>query len=244
MTRSEYIQAVKVKLEEISPFDEPTSFIAAGDDAQNTVKPIISYIENTLDEAARNCLNSLPLSLLHADISKQKSTDSTTAGQIIMRIDSNGVGVFTIPVSVRLVRFRHPILRRDITAFITTEDALYMLQENPHTRSGIAKPIAVWSSSVSTTELDIAGTPTISIGQVEIYSFPKSLYRTTNTTSILLGIDTEKTAGSDTINPVQSPIEDYIVLECAAIVADVLGNAAVAQILRQQIQTKLQFILQ
>ena len=57
MTREEYIEAVKVKLEEVSPFDEPNSFIAADNDpAYKEVKPIISYIEKTLDAAAHNCM--------------------------------------------------------------------------------------------------------------------------------------------------------------------------------------------
>ena len=46
MTRAQLIEAVKVKLEEISPFDEPETFLAAnGDSSYENVKPILSYIE-------------------------------------------------------------------------------------------------------------------------------------------------------------------------------------------------------
>ena len=66
-TREEYIEAVKVKLEEISPFKEPDHFIDGTSDPDfDCVKPIVSYIEKNLDEAAQNCLRSLPLSLLQA----------------------------------------------------------------------------------------------------------------------------------------------------------------------------------
>ena len=178
MTRAQLIEAVKVKLEEISPFDEPQSFIAAGDNAANTVKPIISYINSTLDEAAKRCLYSLPLSLLHADVEHSKPA---------MYIDEHGVGIFPIGRNIRMVRFRHPALLRDITAFITTEDALYLLQQNRYTRGGIAKPVAVIAAN---------GTQN-AIGQMEIYSFPASMNESQDNNGILLSINTDKYAAKE-----------------------------------------------
>lgn len=221
MDRADYIAAVKVKLEEISPFDEPQSFIAADDSAENTVKPIISYIDKSLDEAAHDCLNSLPLSLLHADIERLTPT---------MKINSQGVGIIGgLSNTLRLVRFRHEALQRDITAFITSEDPLYLLQQNRYVRGGTAKPVAVWASSNDGTN----------IGQLEIYSFLPELNNTTSTAATLLGIETHKTAEN-----VKSSIEEYLILRCAATVAQILNDANTAQILQQEYTNKLQAELQ
>lgn len=226
MTRKEYIDAVKVKLEEISPFDEPDSFIADGDDAANTEKPIISYIDKSLDEAAHNCLKSLPLTLLHADVVRSNPT---------LAIASDGVASFDISPNTRFIRFRHADLKRDITAFITSEDPLYLVQQNKHTRGGLAKPVAVIAAEHDGT----------SSGKMEIYS----LKPTSDTAGgYLLGIDTSKHPDDrSTADPaftdndcVKSPIEEYIVLECAAMVASILGDTATTQICQAQFQAKLQ----
>lgn len=240
MTRQQFIDAVKVKLEEVSPFAEPDSFIADSDGATQSVKPIISYIDKSLDEATHNCLNALPLSLLHADTVHVTSTGAP-AGTIEMSIDEKGVGRFSIPQGIRLIRFRHYALKRDITAFITTEDPLYLLQQSDvdGVRGGTAKPVGVWASDDS---------------QVEIYSFPTSMQTAVgseDTSAILLGIDTTKHAEdrstatpvyTDT-NYVKSPIEEYIVLECAAMVAEILGDTNAAQICRNQQTAKIQATL-
>ena len=213
MTREEYIEAVKVKLEEVSPFDEPNSFIAADNEPDyKEVKPIISYIEKTLDEAAHNCLQALPLTLLHADIVHSEPT---------LTIADDGVATFTIQPNTRFVRFRHPDLRRDITAFITSEDPIYLLQQNKYTRGGQSKPIAVVSSDE---------------GKMEIYTL---LPESQTDKGVLLSIETDKIAEN-----VLSPIEDYIVLECAAMASDIMSDTAAAQTLRQEQQTKVQAILQ
>lgn len=227
MTRQQYIDAVKVKLEEISPFDEPDSFIADGDDAANTVKPIISYINNSLDEATKNCLNSLPIALLHADIARTTGT---------MPINSDGVGIIPISVNRRFVRFRQELLKRDITAFITTEDPLYLVQQDKDVRGGVCKPVAVVSSDYNE---DAAAN-----GQLEIYSFPEEYYGTSNQTFYLTSIDLTKKPGSDETNHIASPIEEFIVLECAAMVKEILGDMQSAKLCRQQYQAKLQATLQ
>lgn len=231
MTRQEYIDAVKVKIEEISPFDEPDSFIADDDSSANTVKPIISYIDKSLDEAAQNCLRSLPLSLLHADI--ERKTDGFS-------VDVNGVGFITgIHANYRYVRFRHEALKRDITAFITSEDPLYLVQQNEHVRGGLAKPVAVLASYAETGNY---------YGQIEIYSFKPKMAAAfdpsdVSTDFVLLYINTEKTAGSDTAHPVQSPIEDLIVLECAKMVFAILGNFDGVKSCENEQAEKIQAIL-
>ena len=230
-TREEYIEAVKVKLEEISPFKEPDHFIDGTSDPDfDCVKPIVSYIEKNLDEAAQNCLRSLPLSLLHADI--ERKTDGFS-------VDVNGVGFITgIHANYRYVRFRHEALKRDITAFITSEDPLYLVQQNEHVRGGLAKPVAVLASIHDGSNA----------GQIEIYSFKPKMDDSfdpsaVSTDFVLLYINTEKTAGRDTAHPVQSPIEDLIVLECAKMVFAILGNFDGVKSCENEQAEKIQAIL-
>ncbi len=243
-TRKEYIEAVKVKLEEISPFDEPDSFIdGTSDPDYDRVKPIVSYIEKNLDEAAQNCLRSLPLSLLHADIDRK--TDGFS-------VDVNGVGIITgINAKYRYVRFRHDALKRDITAFITSEDPLYLVQQNEHVRGGLAKPVAVLASYAETGNY---------YGQIEIYSFKSKMDEAfdpsaVSTAFMLLYINTEKKVGvatdfSPALTPaqtqaqlVQSPIEDLIVLECAKMVFNILGNFDGAKVCENEQAEKIQAML-
>lgn len=232
MTRQEYIDAVKVKIEEISPFDEPDAFIA--NDPTSPVKPIISYIDKSLDEAAKNCLSSLPLRLLHADV-------ETDHPSIDVRAD--GVGSFGLAnlANKRIIRFRHGELERDITAFITTEDPLYLLQQNKHTRGGQCKPVGVLSSDGG--------------NKIEVYSFEatgeeRSINGMGGTPpnfdyyTWILYINTDKKPNSDAIGAkVLSPIDDLIVLECARIVENILGDVNAAQICQNDFNAKVQAIL-
>ena len=230
MTRQEYIEAVKVKIEEISPFDEPDAFVA---EANNVVKPIVSYIEKSLDEAGRNCLRSLPLSLLHADALRETPQ---------LTIDEDGVARFPISTNRRFYRFRHEDLERDITTFITSEDPLYLVMQNKHIRPKQAKTLAVVSSDID---------PTTGKGQMEIYT----LKPTSDTSAVLLSIDLSKTVGEATdftpnLTPaqaqaqlVQSPIEELIVLECARMVFNILKDYDGAKVCENEQQAKIQAIL-
>lgn len=221
MTREQLIDAVKVKIEEISPFDEPESFIADDDSSANTVKPIISYIDKSLDEAAKNCLMTLPLTLLHADVERINPT---------MVINDKGVGEFAISPNRRFIRFRHSsALERDITAFITSEDPQYLVMQNPHCRPKQCKTMAVVSSDM---------------GQMEIYSYPEFLYGTTQTDAYLLSIDLSKKPNSDATGAkVLSPIEDLIVLECARMVFNILKDYDGAKVCENEQAAKIQAFL-
>lgn len=237
MTRQEYIEAVKVKIEEISPFDEPDAFIADDDSSANTVKPIISYIDKSLDEAVKNCLLTLPLTLLHADVEVESSD--------IDVIDSDGVGYFGINPNNRFIRFHHADLQRDITAFITSEDPIYLLQQNKHTRGGLCKPVAVVCCSPYA--------PDAMPGTMEIYSLKPNSTKA----YVLLYINVDKKPGvvSDypTSTPgtyqytasqlVKSPIEDLIVLECARIVLNILKDYDGAKVCENEQAAKIQAIL-
>ena len=70
-----------------------------------------------------------------------------------------------------------------------------------------------------------------------------------DTTAVLLGINTYKKPGvaedyDDPTPVIQSPIEDLIVLECAAMVAQILRDADKANGWRQEQAAKIQAQLQ
>lgn len=211
MTRDNYIQRVKVKLEEISPFDEPQSFIVAdGDPDYQKVKPIISYIEESLDEATRDCLNNLPLSLLASDIEDDKEC---------FHIDKHGVGhVDGFDEYMRLVRVASPVWERDVTAFITSSDPLYLLQQNKYTRGKCCKPVVAYVPERQ---------------ELELYSFPPNMRPEdccdcASSHAKVYYIDCRKKA-----EKVSSHIEDFIVLRCAALVLEILKDQNAAAIMTE-----------
>jgi hypothetical protein len=219
MTIAEYIEKVKSKLDEFSPFEEPTSFIAADGDADYAkVKPLVAYIENELPNAVRYCLSILPQSLLTKDIEKTETLFSLK-GRVGV-IYSEDLTLST----QRFVRVQVPnYWRRDVTAFIKSEDVEYLLQQNEHTRGGVSKPVVVYVA-----ERDI----------LELYSFPNKLegegIDTDEWDAIIWSVDTHKTA-----DMVKSSIEDFIVIKCAQLVADILGNTNASTAMDNEFQRKV-----
>ena len=217
MTSADYIEAVKEKLEEISPFSEPSSFIASGDSEESSIKPIQSYIESELDNAAKYCLNSLPLSLLSKDV--------TTASESI-NINNQGVGVLPNKSKyLRLVRVHDNggVWKRDVTSFMSTSNPLYLLQQNVFTRGGVAKPVVVYNPEEQ---------------RFELYSFPKNLWGG-NESFMLYYIDADVEA-----KDVQSNIEDYIILVCAMRVSEILQDTNRASVLQEEFQQKVATIVE
>lgn len=219
MRRDDYILAVKTKLDEISPFDEPNDFIAAaGDTDYDEIKPIISYIDDCLDKAAWFCLNNLPLTLLSKDVSKSC---------VEANIDTKGIGrIGGIDEYWRLIRIHDnsDMWERDVTAFISMSDPLYLLQQNFHTRGGCAKPIVVYSPDTSELELYSFPSP-CQCGEVAI---PITLYY----------IDSHIRA-----EMVQSNIADFVVLVCASYVEEILGDTNAAKTFMEEYGTKLNTVL-
>ena len=222
MTRDELIKAVKVKLDEISPFDEPNEFIDGADDESfSVVKPIVSYIEDTLDKASWFCLNSLPLSLLSKDVENDNYQ---------VNIDMRGVGhISDMEDYMRFARVRCFEWERDCTAFITTSDPNYLLQQNRHTRGGAAKPVSVYNPEQAELELFSFGWHTT----------PKDCFDKSHTHADVYYINVKKVA-----EKVKSPIYDFIALRCAAYVAEILENANTAKVLLDEFNAKLDSILQ
>lgn len=150
MTRAQIIQAVKVRLEELTPFSEGMVVLTPGDD----VKPVTSYIDSLLNESADEVKMLLPLHML-----------PPVAINAAVTINSEGVGILELPSDfLRLHSIKSPQWERDVTHAISTDHPLYALQRNKFTRGKTAKPVVVINHtgakrilelySVSSTTLD------------------------------------------------------------------------------------------
>lgn len=131
-SRGDIIKRVKVKLEELSPFDEPSNFLAIPD---NSVKPIQNYIDDTLDKSFDDVLLSVPLHFIREAITNYSP-------EII--IDNEGVGTCAVPENfLRLHTVSFPEWRRDVKAYITpaVNSSAYNLQRNRYTRGKFEKPV-------------------------------------------------------------------------------------------------------
>jgi len=126
MTRADIIAAVKVKLEELTPFSEGLVVLSSSTD----VKPIQSYIDKTLNEASDEVRMLLPLHMLPADV---------ISGTVTV---TNGVGVLPLASDyLRLYAIKAPEWAREVNRPISVENPEYLLQSNPHTRGKSQKPV-------------------------------------------------------------------------------------------------------
>lgn len=130
MKREDVIKKVKVKLEEFSPFDEPKSLVAIAD---SNVKPINSYIEETLDTAYDDVLLLVPLHLV------RENTTDIASSKVDVR---NRVGYIDVPDDyLRLHSVMYDKWQRMVNKVIYPDQAEYTLQRNQYTRGGFAKPV-------------------------------------------------------------------------------------------------------
>lgn len=227
MTRAELIERVKVKLEEISPLDEPNSFITADSMSEaNRVKPIVSYIDQTLDQASWKCLSELPISILALDIDRIEDVCEVSP--------ESGVGTYQLmPSSTpRFVRVKAETWKKDCTVIISSSNAISLLQDNKFTRGGECKPAVVYTPEYNC---------------LSLYSFNDREYLEERYVEKLqasvIPIDVWTIDCSKKAETVQSDIADFIALQCAIYVYEILGRADYAQILLQEYGNKLQLIL-
>lgn len=130
MKREDVIKKVKVKLEEFSPFDEPKSLVAIAD---SNVKPINSYIEETLDTAYDDVLLLAPLHLVKENVSDIYDEKIDVVKK---------VGYLEVPDDyLRLHSVMFDKWERMVNRVIYPDQAEYALQRNEYTRGGFAKPV-------------------------------------------------------------------------------------------------------
>lgn len=131
MTKEQIIKAVKVKMEEITPFDDGLMVLNA------EVKPIESYISEVFQNSIDKLLMICPLSL---------TTETSLPSTGLTSTTNNGksIGKLSIPDDfIRLHTFKMAGWERPVHRCISTENPKYSEQLNPWTRGGNSKPVIV-----------------------------------------------------------------------------------------------------
>ncbi len=132
MNRKALINRVKVRLDELTPFDEGLLVALPAAD----IKPVEAYIDDKLDESAKEVLLRVPLHKLSPE--RVVSPTAITVG--------DGVGYVDCPADfLRLYSFKMEGWQREVEFPISEGNPNYKLQRNKHTRGGIAKPVVVIS---------------------------------------------------------------------------------------------------
>ena len=136
MNRADVKKSIKAKLEELSPFSEPSALLAV---SNNDVKPIDSYIEETIDISFDKVLLLSPLHLIKDAVKLLTTTVTLNAG----------VGNVAAPADyLRLHTVFYPEWRRPVNVCIGVENPLYLLQRNPNTRGKYEKPVVAIDNGV------------------------------------------------------------------------------------------------
>jgi hypothetical protein len=215
MDRDQIIQQVKMRMDELSPFNDGLIVYAASpaEELAHT-KPIQYYIDATLDESNREMLlvaplNHIPLvdfdfGTLHADISVV-----------------NNIGRFTLPDDfLRLGWLKFNVWERPVFDTISNNDPNYKLQLNEFTRGGYGKPI------VSVTKY-----PPSRIKILEMFTISD----TDKTTGVGAYV-AEEPVGNDTVPDILVPALSWLT---AGKVFQIMEKAGPSQAALQQFQAQL-----
>lgn len=216
MLRSALIAAVKARLDEFSPFEEPKALVAV---AASDVKPVTAVIEHCLPRSADAALQLAPTHLIHStnDLTLPANGTPQFGGSPVLSLDPDDpeVGLLRIPedyLRLHTVRFAH--WRRDVHRAISPDSPDYILQRNPHTRGRAERPKVA-----------------VNNGFFEIYSLPdnpvcRSFLYVPRTT--------------DTCPAFDDDLAPLIILETAKDVLEIYGNLNGAKTLIEEQQKWLQ----
>ena len=161
-TRSEIIGLVKVKMDELTPFDEAL-IVSSGNDG---VQPIADYIESILDETTREYLHQVPTH-------KVPESCIGTLGLI------SGVPLsITKPTDfIKILYIKLHDWERPVYEAIKTDNIRYKLQSNTYTKGGTAKPVVV--ETADSLEFYSSGTTrTNDVKKYVLFQAPESIAET------------------------------------------------------------------
>lgn len=209
MTRSDIIKKVKVKLEEFSNFENQSYVLPAND----MMKPIDSYIEETMDEATREVLHILPLWFV-------SSMGRDGAAPITIVADGYGTHAeMNLPQDfLRLVAVKLKSWRREVNDglnLMSHTHTRHKEQQNPATRGLIDKPVGVLTGN-----------------KIELYSAANA----TDVLEYFMYIPTLKA------EQVEDRIIDYVVLNTAAKVMGIYGKIDGMKLLQEQLAQSIKMI--
>lgn len=213
MTRADMIHGVLAKLEEHSPYQNPGAFTAdQGQGVTETIRPVWSYAETTLDEAMKEAVGMLPLRLLHDDI---------TYDAVDAVINEDGVGIVDVPAKdvLRMCELKFAPWERSVTQPIDKTSIEYARQCNPYTRGGVCKPAVVWSKDG---------------GEIwECYSFPTDGTEPRKEPSTRCAYIVAKDH-LETLRAAQ-----YAIMLCAIKIHEIYGNTTEVKMLKEELTQML-----
>ena len=129
MTRQELINAVKTKIDELSPLDGVVTLAGLVHD-----KPVDTFADALLDECAREVLAKAPVSRLRPYPCLAPAFNT-----------GNGVGFVPLPDDfVRLLEFKMSEWQRPVNTVCEPGSDLALRQHNKFTRGGCCKPVCVF----------------------------------------------------------------------------------------------------
>lgn len=130
MTRKELINIVKTKVDELSPVDAEIQFINPMED-----KPIDSFVDNLLDECAKEVLQKAPVSRLDG-----------VSENVEVHANKDGSGYIVLPDNfIRLLEFKMAGWKRAVVSVAEPGSEIALKQSNRFLRGGCCKPVCVFS---------------------------------------------------------------------------------------------------
>lgn len=129
MTRQELINAVKTRIDELSPLDGVVALAGLVHD-----KPVDTFADCLLDECAREILMCAPAFRLSPETGLAQAVD-----------DGEGTGHVVLPEGyLRLLEFKMKEWRRPVNAVAVAGSDVALRQHSPFTRGGCCKPVCVF----------------------------------------------------------------------------------------------------
>lgn len=209
MTVSELINKVKVKIDEVSVFDDG-SFISSG---PTEVKPISAYIEGALEDSCNEVLSSIPLYLIESE----SFLDAT------MVVTSSETGYIILPSDyLRLSELQMCTWEREVIVPLSKENPKYFQQKNKWTRGTPYQPecVEAYNEDPVTEQL---------VKTLEYYSI--AWYTTAKKMKA-------RYIQRFNENAIQDSLADYYSLQCGINVLDIMGSN-LADVLRKEYTEKL-----
>ena len=170
------------------------------------------YIDDKIDEQLRVLFITAPVILLPVTELK---------GQVVVQQRQDGTGRLQMPDNfLRPVSLQMEGWNKPVSKFINEQHPLYELQFSRYTRGGVNKPVAVWS-------LDGSGCHII-----DYFSLPATMKQHTVQSFLGVLLPTEDAMEYE-LHPL---LVDALCYSCAAVVYDIWGNRAMAEVMLARVE--------
>lgn len=205
MTFDQLVTLTRTKMEEFSPFND-TALIAAPQNLGFEDKPVQSYIEQNMDEAANSVLMLLPLRLI--------VPEDIAIGTKTINLDGSG-SVEIGDDYLKLHSFKMKSWDREVNLAIDETSPLAILQDNPYTMGNFHKPVVVFKQSGYVKEL-------------RYYSCPRK--------DKTHDVEYARQVTRFNKNYIQDSLAEFYATKCAELVFKIYGMADNATIMQAELE--------